>query len=185
MITQLIFDVTKFKMLSCITQPNQLKSWERSLFSYLRNLKRVAMIDKATCCGSTAGSQLKSTKLVAPFAKLSPSSVSTYNYNLYLLSSKGPKTDLLESIHNQHGLLLPALLWTGQRLITAPLPENNEIMCSFDVCSFFTNLPPDETIEICPLKLYFLPDRRTAAYLQRSLFATKKSHFIFDGHYND
>ena len=26
--------------------------------------------------------------------------------------------------------------------------HNNEIMCSFDICSLFTNVPLDETIEI-------------------------------------
>ena len=36
--------------------------------------------------------------------------------------------------------------------------HNNEIMCSFDVCSFFTNVPLDETIQIFLDKLYALPD---------------------------
>ena len=39
--------------------------------------------------------------------------------------------------------------------------HKNEIMCSFDVCSLFTNVPLDETIEaieICLTKLYSLPD---------------------------
>ena len=55
-------------------------------------------------------------------------------------------------------------------------------MCSFDVSSLFTNVPLDETIQI----LYALPDPPT---LPRSVlkvlleFATKKSHFIFNGGY--
>ena len=66
--------------------------------------------------------------------------------------------------------------------------HNNETMCSFDVCSLFTNVPLDETIQICLAKLYSLPDPPT---LPRSVlkdlleFATKKSHFIFDGQYYD
>ena len=62
--------------------------------------------------------------------------------------------------------------------------NNNEMMCSFDVSSLFTNVPLDETIQICLDKLYALPDPPT---LPRSVlkvlleFATKKSHFIFDG----
>ena len=61
-------------------------------------------------------------------------------------------------------------------------------MCSFDVCSLFTNVPLDETIQICLTKLYSLPDPPT---LPRTVlkdlleFATKKSHFIFDGQYYD
>ena len=46
-------------------------------------------------------------------------------------------------------------------------------MCSLDVCSLFSNVPLDETIQICLDKLYALPD------------STKKSHFILDGHYYD
>ena len=61
-------------------------------------------------------------------------------------------------------------------------------MCSFDVCSLFTNVQLDETIQICLTKLYSLPDPPT---LPRTVlkdlleFATKKSHFIFDGKYYD
>ena len=66
--------------------------------------------------------------------------------------------------------------------------HNNEIMCSFDVSSLFTNDPLDETIQICLDKLYALPDPPT---LPRSVlkvlleFATKRSHFIFNGQYYD
>ena len=64
--------------------------------------------------------------------------------------------------------------------------HNNEIMCSFDVSSLFTNVPLQETIQICLDKLYALPDPPT---LPRSVLkvllkrATKKSHFIFNGQY--
>ena len=61
-------------------------------------------------------------------------------------------------------------------------------MCSFDVSSLFTNIPSDETIQICLDKLNALPDPPS---LPRSVlkvlleFATKKSHFIFNGQYYD
>ena len=61
-------------------------------------------------------------------------------------------------------------------------------MCSFDVCSLFTNVPLDETIKICLGKLYSRPD---SPAIPRSVlkklweFATKKSHFIFDSQYYD
>ena len=61
-------------------------------------------------------------------------------------------------------------------------------MCSFEVCSLFINVPLDETIQICPDKLYALHDSPAIPrpVLKKLLeFATKKSHFIFDGQYYD
>ena len=64
-------------------------------------------------------------------------------------------------------------------------------MCSFDLCSLFSNVPLDETIctiQIYLTKLYSLSDPPT---LPRTVlkdlleFATKKSHLIFDGQYYD
>ena len=61
-------------------------------------------------------------------------------------------------------------------------------MCSFDVSLLFTNVPLDETIQICLDKLYALP---SPPKLPRSVlkdflvFATKRSHFVFDGEYYD
>ena len=59
---------------------------------------------------------------------------------------------------------------------------------SFDVSSLFTctNVPLDETIEICLDKLYALPKPPRSPRLALKnllLFATieKKSHFVFDG----
>ena len=62
--------------------------------------------------------------------------------------------------------------------------HNNEIMCCFNFCSLFTNVPLDETIEICLAKLYALPDPPSLprhVLKDLLLFATKKSHFLFDG----
>ena len=61
-------------------------------------------------------------------------------------------------------------------------------MCSFDVSSLFTNVPLDETIEICLDKLYALanpPGLPRLVLKNLLLFATKKSHFVFDGQYYD
>jgi len=61
-------------------------------------------------------------------------------------------------------------------------------MCSFHVSSVFTNVPLDETIEICLDKLYALANPPTLPRLVLKnllLFATKKSHFVFDGQYYD
>ena len=61
-------------------------------------------------------------------------------------------------------------------------------MCSFDVSSLFTNFPLDETIQICLEKLYAVPNppKLPRAVLKNLLvFATKRSHFVFDGQYYD
>ena len=60
--------------------------------------------------------------------------------------------------------------------------HNGEFMCSFDVSSLFTNVPLDETIEICLDKLYAFanPPRLPRLVLKNLLlFVTKKSHFSF------
>ncbi|XP_020621569.1 uncharacterized protein LOC110059212 [Orbicella faveolata] len=62
-------------------------------------------------------------------------------------------------------------------------------MYSLDVTSLYTKVPLDETIQIIlDSRLYYLPDppQLPRSALQNLLgFATKKSHFIFDGQYID
>ena len=61
-------------------------------------------------------------------------------------------------------------------------------MCSLDVTSLFMNVPLDETILIYRDRFYSLPDppQLPHSVLKDLLqFATKKSHFIFDGQYYD
>ena len=108
------------------------------------------------------------------------SSINTYNYNLasYLVHILQPISTNQFTIKDSFSFADWAKTYT----------HNNEMMCSFDVSSLFTNVPLDETIQICLDKLYALPDPPT---LPRSVlkvlleFATKKSHFIFDGQYYD
>ena len=56
-------------------------------------------------------------------------------------------------------------------------------MCSLDVSSLFTNVPLEETPNICLDKLYSLADPPDLPRLLQ--FATRKSHFLFDGKYYD
>ena len=62
-------------------------------------------------------------------------------------------------------------------------------MCSLDVSALFTNVPFDETLNICLDKLYSLADPwalpRVVIIRKLLEFATKKSHFLFDGKYYD
>lgn len=66
--------------------------------------------------------------------------------------------------------------------------HNNEFMCSFEDSSLFTNVPLDETIQIPLYKLYVLPNppKLPRTVLKDLLvFATRRSHFMFDGQYYD
>jgi len=61
-------------------------------------------------------------------------------------------------------------------------------MCSYDVVSLFTNIPLDETINISLEKLYqsSAPPAIPKAELRKLLeFATKESHFLFNGNFYD
>ena len=63
--------------------------------------------------------------------------------------------------------------------------QHDLFMCSLDVDSLFTNIPLEETIEICTNELFKESD--TVEGLSKTEFkeflslATKDSHFIFDG----
>ena len=66
--------------------------------------------------------------------------------------------------------------------------HNNEFLCSFEVSSLFTNVPLDETIQISLDKMYTLPNppKLPRTVLKDLLvFATRRSHFVFDGQYYD
>ncbi|XP_068673073.1 uncharacterized protein [Montipora foliosa] len=180
---QLISDGTKFKLLS----HNPTKSRENSLISYLRNLKRDCIIDEATFRkilprGSTAGVLYglpKVHKTGCPFRPI-VSSVNTYNYNLACFL-----VDVLKPMSTNQFTIFDSLSFVDW---ATTHQHNDEIMCSFDVCSLFTNVPLDETIEICLSKLHSLPDPPALPrHVLKTLleFATKKSHFVFDGHYYD
>ena len=59
--------------------------------------------------------------------------------------------------------------------------QHDLFMGSLDVDSLFTNIPLEETIEICTNELF--KETETAEGLNKELLslATKDSHFIFDG----
>ena len=123
----------------------------------------------------------KFTRLDAPSGLHIVSSVNTHNYNLasYLVGV----FQLIST--NQHTVKHSFRFADWAK---SSYKHNNGIMCSFDVCSLFTNVPLDETIQICLDKLYALPESPAIPrpVLKKLLeFATKKSHFISDGQYYD
>ena len=180
---QLISDETKFKKLT----ENPTKSRERSLICYLRQLKRDHLIDDYTFLkvlpnGSTHGVLYGLPKVHETGCPFRPivSSTNTYNYNLasYLVSVLQPISTNCFSVKDSFSFAEWAKQYT----------HNGEFMCSFDVSSLFTTVPLDETIEICLDKLYALanpPSLPRLVLKNLLLFATKKSHFAFDGQYYD
>ena len=95
---------------------------------------------------------------------------------MYAYSSRSPR------INSRSRTLLR--FRTGPRRITITKKSCTRLA----LVHWFTNVPLDEPIQICLDKLYALPDPPT---LPRSVlkvlleFATKKSHFIFNGQYYD
>ena len=152
----LISDETKCRMLS----HNPTKSRENSLISFLWGLKRVGIIDEATYrkifpCGSNAGvfyGLPKVHKTGCPFRPI-VSSVNTYNNNVVAFL-----VNVLKPISAKQFTIKDSLTFVDWAKTHR---HDNEIMCSFDVCSLFTNVPLDETIEICLSKLYSHPDPPT------------------------
>ena len=179
----LISDATKFKKLT----QNPTKSREDSLISYLRKLKKDKIIDDATFHkilprGSTPGVLYGLPKVHKPGCSFRPivSSINTYNYNLASYLAR-----ILQPISTNQFTIKDSFSFADW---AKTHKHDNEMMCSFDASSLFTNVPLDETIQICLEKLYAIPDPPT---LPRSVlkvlleFATKKSHFIFNGQYYD
>ena len=166
---------------------NPTKTRENSLSSYLRQLRKDKVIDDVTLrkilpSGSRPGILYglpKVHKAGCPFRSIM-SSINTFNYNLasYLVDILRPISTNQYTIKDSFSFAE----WTKQHRYDGGL------MCSFDVSFLFTNVPLDETIQICLDKLYSLPKPPTLprVVLKKLLeFATKKSHFLFDGQYYD
>ena len=175
----MISDETKFKKLI----ENPTKSREQSLICYLRQLKRDHLIadytfQKVLPNGSTHGVLYGLPKVLKTGCPVRPivSPTNTYNYNFasYLVSVLQPISTNCFSVKDSFSFAEWAKQYT----------HNGEFMCSFDVSSLFTNVPLDETIEICLDKLCALanpPSLPRLVLKNLLLFATKKSHFVFDG----
>ena len=94
--------------------------------------------------------------------------VNTYSYNL-----ASYRVSRLQAISTKTHLLLTDWAKTYK--------HDNEIMCSFDVTSLFTNVPLDEKIHICfdKLELYSLPIFRNYLVLRY------RKYIKFDSPYFD
>ena len=180
---QLLSDNTKFKPL----KNNPIKAREESLSSYLRKLRKDGIIDdtvfqKILPGGSSPGILLyglpKVHKTGCPLRPIvSPVNACNYNLASYLVGILQPISTYQHTVKDSFRFADWAKSYK----------QNNGMMRSFDVwSSLFTNVPLDETVQICLDKLNALPDSPAIPrpVLKKLIeFATKKSHFIFDGQY--
>ena len=145
---QLPSDNTKFKPLT----QNPTKGKEESLSSYLRKLRKDGIIDDTVFQNILPGRSSpgvlyglpKVHKTGCPFRPI-VFSVNTYNFNQasYLVG-------ILQPISTNQHTVKDSFRFADW---AKSYKHRNGIMDSFDVCSLFTNVPLDETIQICLGKL--------------------------------
>ena len=116
---------------------------------------------------------------VCPFRCI-VSSINTYNYNhaSYLVC-------LLKNVSTNQFTIKDSPSFAEWAMTYS---HNNQFMCSFDVSSLFTNVPFDQTIKIGRDKLYAQadpPQLPCPALNNFLVFATKRSHFVFDNQFHD
>ena len=108
------------------------------------------------------------------------SSLNTYNYPLAKFL-----TNLLSPVINQNHCCKDSFTFCKE---IKQVRTNNKFLVSFDVCSLFTNIPLEETIdiavnEILKHKPYFKIFKKELIKLFK--VATSQTHFMFDGEYYD
>ena len=161
---------------------NPTKAREDSLSKYLRKLRSNKIIDdvalhKILLSGSYPGILYglpKVLKVDCPFRPI-VSSINIYNYSL----PPSFLTYILLPISTDQYTIKDSFSfadWAKQ------YRHNNGLMCSLNITSLFTNVPLEETIQICLDKLYTLPDppNLPRAVLKKLLvFSTKKKATLF------
>jgi hypothetical protein len=174
-------DSTKF---SCLFVDPTIKR-ERSLINLLNRLKKNGHISpefyyKAKPTGSNPGRLYGLPKIHKDNTPLRPvvSSIGTYNYGL----AKALKQMLSNIIQSK--VVIKDTFAFINALRSLPKSASKYKMVSFDISSLYTNIPLKETIEIILKHLY---DQASPPPMKRNdmkkllEFATKNSHFLFDG----
>ena len=144
----IIDDKTKFKML----ERDPTGSRESSLQRYLRFLKNQGILDDAVYegirpVGSVPGRIYGLPKIHKNQSPLRPiiSSINTYTYKLSRFL-----VDILKPLTVNDFSAKDSFSFVNEILSIKSAPY----MCSFDVVSLFTNIPLDQTINICIRKLF-------------------------------
>ena len=132
-------DKSKFKQL----QENPTEKREASLQRYLCLLHKQSVFP----CGSNPSRIYRLPKIHKSGAPLRPivSAIGSYSHNLakYL-------TRIIKQYANNEYTVKDSFSFVNELLCWPSVP----FMCSFDIVSLFTNIPINETIEICLDKLY-------------------------------
>ena len=176
-------DASKFKQLQHIDPLHLILRCEDKINRFLRQLKSSNTITPNTyttlfTSGSTPGIIYGLLKTHKPNNPLRPilSACNTPNYNIakYLVTLLTPLTTNQYTIKNSYEFV---------QTITN-ISSINRIMYSFDVESLFTNIPLNETVDICLNKI-FANSNTFHNFNKKQLktlleLATKETYFIFD-----
>jgi hypothetical protein len=176
---KLISDPTKFVELH--DDPTMKR--EKSLQEYLYYLKTKGIFDESTYQkirprGSKPARIYGLPKLHKPDVPLRPivSSIGTYTYELskYL-------AEILKPLINSDYTVKDSFSFASEILSL----DNVNFMCSFDVVSLFTNIPLEQTLDICLDTLFsncIKVNNLTRRQLKKLLtHAAKENHFMFEG----
>jgi predicted GIY-YIG superfamily endonuclease len=182
-VQSLISDKKKFKLLK--DDPTEPR--ESSLQKFLRYLKNTGAISEETLnkvrpCGSNPSRIYGLPKLHKPDVPLRPivSGIGSYTHKL-----AKHLADILKPIATNKYTVKDSFTFTNDIFSLSDIP----FMCSFDIVSLYTNIPVNETIDICLSKLFYETDlvsNLTKMQMKKLLvFCLKQNHFSFEGQYYD
>ena len=181
----IINDHTKFKHLKFADPLLTTLKCEDKINRFLRKLKKEAIInqleyDEMYSSGSSPGVLYGLPKVHKPNVPLRPilSAYNTSNFNLakYLVPKLAHLTTNTFTVKNSYTF--------ANEIVTND--NTNNIMCSFDVESLFTNIPLDEVIEICLKQLFPDPSTKFHNFSKNQFkylleLSVKNTYFIFNG----
>ena len=189
----LLSDASKFKKLDCDMLDICAKR-ENKLIRFLRDklLKEEAISEpiykELLYSGSTPGILYGLPKVHKDNCTARPilSAIGTYNYKIAKFC-----VPILQPYTVNEYTVKDTFSFVSE--ITSFQKEENLVMASFDVSSLFTNIPLEESIDLC-IELLF-SDNDSLEYRDCSLshsqfrklpsFAVKENHFVFDGQLYD
>ena len=182
---EIISDTSKFKKIENIDPLLYTLRKQDKLNRTINSIKKAQIISESvanslTTYSSTPGIMYGLPKVHKPNIPLRPilsaNNTTTYNLSKYLV-------DLLSNIDlNQHTVKNS---YEFSKFITSIPNADSYTMCSFDVKSLFTNIPLDETIDICINRLFPNPDSTFHNYDKKQFknilqLATKDTNFMFN-----
>ena len=183
--THILSDHTKFKLLASADPLQTTLRCEDKINRFLRKLKKEGVInqyeyDEMYSSGSSAGVLYGLPKVHKPNIPLRPilSACNTSNFNLakYLVPKLAHLTTNSYTVKNSYTF--------AKEIVTNN--DINNIMCSLDVESLFTNIPLDEVIDICIKQLFPEPSAKFHNFSKNQFrnllkLSVKNTYFFFNG----